>query len=167
MCSTGAEINRAAVAPIGDRHHKHTPPMPHRHPRSTWQPRVRGANAPVLVGAAAILRPPRIPRVIHRRGHWPRIHRRNNQLLQNRSKRNQRPLHHFTASAQNGARFDSPISRCSSRHTTFTTTPSVANGRFHSFPAFHRACSSSTSSMRVVNSESTQSNPAPQAAPSH
>ena len=52
--STSAEVDRIAVTPIGDAHRQRAAAVDDAHRRATWQERVRGADAPVLVDATAV-----------------------------------------------------------------------------------------------------------------
>ena len=71
MRSTCAEINRVALAPISDAHREGAPLVADAYWRAAWQPRMRGADAPVLVGLTAIGSAAVIPGVVDGGSDWP------------------------------------------------------------------------------------------------
>jgi len=79
MCCASAEIQRVAVAAVGNGNRKRAPSVSHPHLRAAWQPRMRGADAPKLEGLTAIRRASVIPAVIDSGGHLPGLSRRQQQ----------------------------------------------------------------------------------------
>ena len=71
MRSTCAEVNAVALAPISDAYRDGAPLMADTYWRATWQPRVGGADAPVLVGLAAVGSAVVKIRVVDGGGDWP------------------------------------------------------------------------------------------------
>ena len=71
MCSASAEVDAVALAPISDAHREGAALVADTYGRAAWQPRMRGADAPVLVGLAAVGGAAVIPGVVDGSGDWP------------------------------------------------------------------------------------------------
>lgn len=71
MCSAGAEVDGVAIAAVSDAHREGAPLVADTYGRAAWQPRVCGADAPVLVGLTAVGSAAVIPGVVDGGGDWP------------------------------------------------------------------------------------------------
>ena len=71
MRSTCAEVDAVALAAVGDAHRDGAALVADTHWRAAWQPRVCGADAPVLVGLTAIGSAAVIPGVVDGGSDWP------------------------------------------------------------------------------------------------
>jgi len=71
MRSTCAEVDAVALAPISDAHREGAALVADAYGRATWQPRVSGADAPVLICLAAVGGAAVIPRIVDGGGDWP------------------------------------------------------------------------------------------------
>ena len=71
MSGASAEVDAVALAPISDAYREGAALVADTYGRATWQPRVSGADAPVLVGLAARGGAAVVPRIVNGGGDWP------------------------------------------------------------------------------------------------
>ena len=71
MCGAGAEVNAVALAPISDAYRDGAPLVADTYGSTTWQPRMRSADAPVLICLAAVGGAAVIPRIVDGGSGWP------------------------------------------------------------------------------------------------
>ena len=71
MCSASAEVDAVALAAVGDAHREGAPFVADTYGRAAGQPRVGGADAPVLVCLAAVGGAAVIPRIVNGGSDWP------------------------------------------------------------------------------------------------
>ena len=71
MRSTCAEVDAVALAAVGDAHREGAALVADTYGRATWQPRMCGADAPVLICLAAVGGAAVIPRIVNGGSDWP------------------------------------------------------------------------------------------------
>ena len=71
MSGASAEVDGVAIAAVGDAHREGAALVADTYGRATWQPRVSGADAPVLICLAAVGGAAVIPRIVNGGSDWP------------------------------------------------------------------------------------------------